>query len=58
MKKMLAYVKKKSNRGFSLIELIIVIAITGVIPAVVFPLCLDYYDLPQIQMLSKKWMLK
>ncbi|HCF29644.1 MAG TPA: hypothetical protein DEV81_21125 [Cyanobacteria bacterium UBA11049] len=54
MKKMLAYSKKNSNRGFSFIELIIVIAITGVIPAVVFPLCLNYYELPQIQMLSKK----
>ena len=54
MKKMLAYSKKNSNRGFSFIELIIVIAITGVTPAVVFPLCLNYYELPQIQMISKK----
>ena len=54
MKKMLAYSKRNSNRGFSFIELIIVIAITGVVPAVVFPLCLNYYDLLQIQTLSKK----
>lgn len=46
--------KKNINRGFTLRELIIVITVTGAIPAVVMPWCLNHYDLLQQQTISKK----
>lgn len=38
------WLKNKSNRGFSITELLIVILMTGLIPAIVMPWFLKYYD--------------
>lgn len=42
-------VKKTANKGFTLTELLVVIVITGVMPAIVMPFLLNHYDLRQQQ---------
>jgi competence protein ComGC len=38
------WLNKKSNRGFSITELLIVILMTGFMPAIFMPWFLNYYD--------------
>lgn len=41
--------KENENKGFTLTELLIVIVITGIIPAIVMPLFLNHYNFDQAQ---------
>ncbi len=43
---------KKRITGFSLTELLFVLVITGVIPAVVMPLLLHHYEVHQQQLVN------
>lgn len=49
MKKELKNTKKKNNKGFSLVELIVVIAIMAVLMAVLAPAMLRYVEKSRIQ---------
>lgn len=46
--------KKNLTRGFTLSELMIVIVVTGLLPAVVMPWYLNHYDLRPQQKVSVK----
>ena len=46
--------KKNLTRGFTLSELMIVIVVTGFLPAVVMPWYLNHYDLLQQQTVTEK----
>lgn len=46
--------KKNINTGFTLSELMIVIIVTGFIPAVVMPWYLNHYDVRRQQTVSRK----
>ena len=46
--------KKNITRGFTLSELMIVIVVTGFIPAVVMPWYLNHYDLRPQQTVTEK----
>ena len=49
MKKELKNTKKKNNKGFSLVELIVVIAIMAVLMAVLAPAMLRYVEKSRVQ---------
>lgn len=49
MKKELKNTKRKNNKGFSLVELIVVIAIMAVLMAVLAPAMLRYVEKSRIQ---------
>lgn len=41
------FLRQRKNKGFTLNELIIVVAITGVIPAIVMPVVWNHYNTQQ-----------
>lgn len=44
--------QKSNNKGFTITELLIAIAIVGVMPAIIMPLFLEHYDFPPEQITS------
>lgn len=46
-------VKRNNQKGFTQVELLIVIIITGVIPAIATPVLVNHYDYQQISRFSR-----
>lgn len=46
-------VKRNNQKGFTQVELLIVIIITGVIPAIATPVLVNHYDYQQISRSSR-----